>query len=258
MRSCFLSLLILFSCVQQGFPERAVPMGSFPEVHSGLSVLLVSEPGRFFGDSLAWALFTALRGWWTGSMAVCLGIGLQIEVSRLLEAGAKTLSVGFVACCGVRSLSGVLVNMSAAMMLWQSALGYLPFASLLFYFQSHREDRIADLRRSKLETASRLSIREAIECLEYLEEKKQLVPESIASVLGRLSPVIGEIQPLRTVPLSPGVPYRRLTYWKSRTGNGSLVGIAWPPSESAHIPPMGRSAGKMVEGASDNGFPSTG
>ena len=250
-------LLIGFSLLRAtGISQtQGTPWDHFPKFIIGYLLTFALRTGgdTFLGDAAPWQAFlggAALAVDWL-LMAVCLGIGLQIEVQRLLDAGAKTLSVGLSGFITVTFISlGVLWAMERGM---ESAAyiggGLALILSVGIYLQTHREGRIDDLRRTKLDTATRLSIREAIDCFEYLEERSQLSPTTISSVLERMSPVIGEIQPLRTAPLSPGVPYRRLTYWESSRGTGSLVGIAWPPAASAHIHTHGEDCwGTWIEG----------
>jgi len=92
-----------------------------------------------------------------------------------------------------------------------------------------------DLVTARLLSQQRISIREAITYLDFHDRGGTLTDERIELVMTQISPVIGEIQPLRTAPLTPSIEYRRLTYWESQNDRGSLVGIAWPPGSCAHI-----------------------
>ena len=71
-------------------------------------------------------------------------------------------------------------------------------------------------------------------------------------ILEQLYPAIGELQPLRTAELVPPIKYRRLIYWVSSRGKGSLVGVLWAPGAVAHIHSHGHDGfGKVIEGQTE-------
>ncbi|MCZ6792737.1 MAG: hypothetical protein O7J95_03885, partial [Planctomycetota bacterium] len=65
----------------------------------------------------------------------------------------------------------------------------------------------------------------------------------------QLHPALGELQLLRDSRIVAPINYRRLTYWTSKKGKGSLVGILWPSGTQAHIHSHSYDGfGKNIEG----------
>jgi len=115
----------------------------------------------------------------------------------------------------------------------------------LYRFKSSAEEAVFQ----RLDEGAPLSMREAISVLETLDRKDEITSDACTRVLQQLYPAIGELQPLRTTEMVPPIQYRRLIYWKSERGNGSLVGILWAPGAEAHIHTHGfHGLGKTIEG----------
>ncbi|MFT7620977.1 MAG: putative metal-dependent enzyme (double-stranded beta helix superfamily) [Myxococcota bacterium] len=184
-------------------------------------------------------------------LAVCAGIGLQIRVSTLIQVGGKAVAVGAAASTGVAGLSllmlvgfsrgapGVAVALAAA----------ITGASFVVYRLTATGDALYRPVLRRLAAGAPLSMREAGSLLEYYDQSGKLDVAHAEGVLRQLHPAIGELQPLRTAEGFDSINYRRLIYWQSNRGSGSLVGILWPPGAEAHIHSHSHDgAGKTIEG----------
>jgi len=203
-----------------------------------------------FGDATGWESLLVWNGFAVKMLVlgVCAGIGLQIRVSTLIEVGWKAALVGACASLGMAGLSlGMLLGYAREMPAMALALGA---AGLLVSFGLYRFKSSAEAAVfQRLEEGAPLSMREAISVFDALDRRDALDGDICAKVLGQLYPAIGELQPLRTAELVPPIHYRRLIYWKSERGSGSLVGILWAPGAEAHIHTHGfEGLGKTIEG----------
>jgi uncharacterized integral membrane protein (TIGR00698 family) len=184
-------------------------------------------------------------------LAVCAGIGLQIEVATLVEVGWKAVVAGAAASVGMAGLTLLMLLAFAedapGLAVAAGAIA-LAFAYGLYRLgQAVGSERDGLLRR--LASGAPLSMREAADLLAIHDEDEALTPEVAAGILGNLHPAIGELQPLRQSAIVGDINYRRLVYWKSPRGAGSLVGILWTPGTRGHIHSHDyRGVGRRVEG----------
>lgn len=184
-------------------------------------------------------------------LSVCAGIGLQVQVKTLVNTGGKTLVVG---AAGAFTIMGVTLAMLLAFQAERPGLalgvgGTVFLTTLFMYLSSTRGDRRYKPVLQRLEAGSRLSIREAISALSYWDGHGGPQPDKLQKLMESLSPAIGEIQPLRTLPVSESIEYKRMTYWESANGQGSLVGLLWPPGIKGHIHSHGNDCiSKTIEG----------
>lgn len=206
-----------------------------------------------WGDAPQWESFLSLNSLlvkWI-ILGVCAGIGLQVEVKTLVQAGLKTLGAGGVGALSMMALTlGMLHEIHHERVLNAIAMGAgtLVVASAA-YWGLTRGQRRDEMVLARVEAGGRVSIREAITVLDHYDSQGTIPRDLIVKLVGALSPVIGEIQPLRMTPLESPIAYRRLKYWESPSGQGSLFGIAWPPGSSAHIHTHGNDCwSKTVEG----------
>jgi uncharacterized integral membrane protein (TIGR00698 family) len=184
-------------------------------------------------------------------LSVCAGIGLQIHWKTIIELGWKAVVAGGMAALGVAGLSLVMLlgyaNGDSTTSLLVGSAGLL--VSYFMYRMTASGEAAYRPLLKRLKEGAPLSIREAVSLLEYFDERDSLEPATYAAILRQLYPAIGELQPLRTSELVPPIQYRRLIYWESVTGNGSLVGVLWPPGAEAHIHSHGHDGvGKSIEG----------
>lgn len=203
-----------------------------------------------FGDAPGWASLLKANAVAVKILilAVCAGIGLQIRVATIIEVGWKAVVVGACASVGMAGLSlAMLLGFSRDLPLMSLAVGAsgLLLSFGLYRFQSSAETAVF----KRFRDGAPLSMREATSIFEALDNRDQLDTDACAKVLRQLYPAIGELQPLRTAELAAPIQYRRLVYWESERGNGSLVGILWAPGAEAHIHTHGFSGlGKTIEG----------
>ena len=206
-----------------------------------------------FGDHPGWASFLggASVAVQILILAVCAGIGLQIRVVTILELGWKAVVAGGSASLGVAGLSlAMLVGFSRGAPSMSVGIGVVGLlgAFILYWTTASGEAEHRPLLR-RLGEGAPLSMREAVAVLTYFDERDKLEPEQTERILTQLYPAIGELQALRTTELVAPIEYRRLVYWESGRGNGSLVGILWSPGATAHIHSHGYDGvGKTIEG----------
>ena len=206
-----------------------------------------------FGASEEWA---AVLGWNSFIvkiliLMVCVGIGLQIRLKTIVHLGWRAVVSGACASIGVAGLSLAMLyffsNEEMFVAFSVGAVGLL-ISGALFFLGASQSAQDRSLYRT-FERNDPLSIRETILLLDLFERRDLLNQDHIARVLKRTYPAIGELEPLRTTELIPPIQYRRLIYWKSSTGKGSLVGILWAPGAVAHIHSHGYNGlGKAIEG----------
>jgi uncharacterized integral membrane protein (TIGR00698 family) len=206
-----------------------------------------------FGGTEEWASVL----WWDSFavkiliLMVCVGIGLQIRVKTIIKLGWKAVVSGACASIGGAGLSLAMLycfaNEQIALALVVGGAGVL-VAGCVYFLGASEGARERSLLRTFEEKAP-LSIRESSLLLDLFDRRDQLTSDKISRVLKRTYPAIGEIQPLRTTALIPPIQYRRLIYWESTKGSGSLVGILWTPGAVAHIHSHGyHGIGKTIEG----------
>jgi predicted metal-dependent enzyme (double-stranded beta helix superfamily) len=206
-----------------------------------------------FGESEQWGDVI----WWNSFtvkmliLMVCVGIGLQIRVKTIIELGWKAVVTGACASVGVAGLSLAMLyffsNEQGSLAIASGGL-CLVLAAGLYFLGASEGAKARSLIRT-LESSAPLSLRETTALLDLFDRRDELSKENISRVLKRTYPAIGEIQPLRTTALIPPIQYRRLIYWVSSKGSGSLVGILWAPGAVAHIHSHGYNGlGKTIEG----------
>ena len=187
-------------------------------------------------------------------VAVAAGIGLHLELRKLLSAGARALVLGGVASLLMASLALAMVLRVArgaptdAMLIGTLAL----VVTYALYRWSAGGDTQLRLLRARFETGSPLSLAEAMRLLDQLEE--QLLGDAAAfeavlrRVLRQLHPAIGELIPVRESPLPHGEGCRWITYWEGKTG-WALVAVCREPGSFTPIHAHShRLLGKSIEG----------
>jgi len=203
-----------------------------------------------FGDSAQWALVLEGNRFLVKLLilCVCAGVGLQLRFRTIIEVGWKAVVVGAFASVVLAGLTlGMLLCFTYEMHAAAVGVGAVGLALSLAIYKAKSSDEMVVLHR--LKSGSPLSMREAITALETFDRSDDLNQENCGRVLRQLYPAIGELQPLRTTELVPPIQYRRLIYWESERGNGSLVGILWAPGAEAHIHSHGfHGLGKTIEG----------
>lgn len=254
--------LICFSFLRPARREAPAGDATSPSVTANFPMFIL---GYFalFGVRMVGDEMLAPHAAWTATLsaatvsvkvlllAVCAGIGLQIRVATLIQVGGKAVAVGAAASTGVAGLSLLMLvgfsrgepALAVAVAAGATALSFAVYRMTAAGGGLYRPI----LRR--LAEGAPLSMREAGSLLDYYDSTDQLDVDRAEGILQQLHPAIGELQPLRTAAGFDSISYRRLIYWQSDRGNGSLVGILWPPGAEAHIHSHGRDgAGKTIEG----------
>lgn len=206
-----------------------------------------------FRDAPAWSTLLAANDGVVKILVltVCGGIGLQVDLRTIVDTGWKVLATGAAASVSMASvclwmLFGVANGSTATALGGGAAVAFL---ALGFYGfgQLIEPERVQLLRR--FHSGAPLSMREAVGLLDLHDADDALLPEVAERILRQLYPAIGELQPLRDSPIVPPINYRRLTYWVSPRGRGSLVSMLWPPGTQTHIHSHNYvGVGKNIEG----------
>jgi uncharacterized integral membrane protein (TIGR00698 family) len=222
-----------------------------------LALAIVRAVGdRFFGVSPAWARVLAADKFLVDLMmvAVAAGIGLHLELRRLLSAGMRALVLGGVASLLMASLAlGMILRVARGAPNDAILIGTLALvATYALYRWSASGEKQLQLLRARFDQGSPLSLAEAMRVLDQLEE--QLLGDAagfesaLRRVLRQLHPSIGELIPVRRSPLPHGEGCRWITYWEGKTG-WALVAVCREPGSSTPIHAHShRLLGKSIEG----------
>jgi len=184
-------------------------------------------------------------------LAVCAGIGLHLQIRVIIDIGWKAIVAGGAASIAMAGLS-LFMLVAIANDAWPLALlgGALATGGAWAVYRVQRgthPERSALGRRFRAGTP--LSIREAVELLEGHDIRETLTPAIAEQIIVQLSPAIGELQPLREGAVQPPLRYRRVVYWESSRGAGSLLGVLWPPGTETQLHSHNFvGVGKTIEG----------
>jgi uncharacterized integral membrane protein (TIGR00698 family) len=207
---------------------------------------------QYLGDHAAWGHVLAADKLAVDVLlaSVSAGIGLNLELGHLFDAGARALGVGGVAAGFIASLNLAMVTLISRGQAAAAAL--VGSGALLGTFLAHRvvtrgEAQRAQLRR-RFETGAPLSLAESARLLDALEELGALEDVALRKVMSQIHPSIGELIPVRESPLPHGEGCRWVTYWEGKSGWALVALCREPGSETPiHAHPH-RLIGKSIEG----------
>ena len=179
---------------------------------------------------------------------VCASIGLQVHLRTLWDVGWRVAVAAGAAWVTIAGLSLGLLASGVG-----PSLGYVvgALAAMTVAFVAFRRwGATSRSLKARLDEGEPLTLRETVELLTVLDGEGPLDRAMARRLLERVQPAIGEQISLRKSPIQGGINYRRLTYWRGREHEWSLVGILWTPGTTAHIHSHDYSAvGRRIEGA---------
>ena len=206
-----------------------------------------------FAEATPWTTLIQANGHLTKFLivGVCAGIGLQIRVQNAVETGWKAVVAGGSASVLMAGLSLFMLLSFARGGIWQP-LGVGVLVALLGYGLYRVGELIEPCTRRLLHryaSGAPIGLREAVELLDYHDAEETLTPEATERILFQRHPALGELLLLRKSQIVAPINNRRLTYWTSKKGKGSLVGILWPPGTQSDIHSHNYNGfGKNIEG----------
>jgi uncharacterized integral membrane protein (TIGR00698 family) len=211
---------------------------------------------RLFPGSVTWARVLSADKLLVDllMLAVAAGIGLHLEVRRLLSAGARALVLGGVASLLMASLAlSMVVRVARGAPMDAVLIGTLALVItyVLYRWGASGEAQLR-LLRVRFDSGSPLSLAEAMRLLDQLEEQAggdaAAFDATLRRVLRQLHPSIGELIPVRESPLPHGEGCRWITYWEGKTG-WALVAVCREPGSATPIHAHShRLLGKSIEG----------
>ena len=182
-------------------------------------------------------------------VAVCVAIGLQINVKTLVDIGGRVaLAAGAGWATGAALSLGILMALSQGSYVVSLGVGFgaLGVSLALYRRWAPRPTSLV----ARLDQPEPLSVRELVELFELADRDNELGVDVARRAIDRVQPAIGELVPLRRSTIQGGINYRRLTFWRSGRSGSSLVGILWMPGTTGHIHSHDYSAvGRRIEGA---------
>ncbi len=183
-------------------------------------------------------------------VTVAAGIGLHLEIRRLVSVAPRALVVGGLTSVFMASLTlGMIVLASRGEPTIATIVGGLSLAlTFLGYRTGSTREAQADLVRRRFEEGAPLTLTESILLLEHLETGGTVDDVARRRVLTQLHPAIGELIPARQSPLVHGQGCRWVTYWEGKSG-WALVALCREPGSATpiHAHPH-RLIGKAIEG----------
>jgi uncharacterized integral membrane protein (TIGR00698 family) len=208
---------------------------------------------RLVGQTAAWdALLAGDRFMVDLAMVtVTAGIGLHLDVRRLLGSGVRALVVGGGASVWMASLTLAMIAMVAR---GESAsAGLVAAVALAASYAAYRVGTSSEAEtkrlRGRFESGAPMSLGETTRLLDAAEHEGRLDDGLLRRVLVQVHPSIGELIPARESPLHHGEGCRWVTYWEGKSG-WALVAISREPGSATpiHAHPH-RLLGKAIEGA---------
>jgi uncharacterized integral membrane protein (TIGR00698 family) len=255
-------VLVLLALVRRrDLAKPAAPSGVKKSIVEGLPgfllgyiVLAFVRAGgdRALGAASGWAVVVRANEFAVDALMVTVsaGIGLHLEVQRLLAAGVRAIAVGGAAAFWMAGLTLGMIALAAKGSGGASA--FVGLAALLGSGAAYRAATAVDIARRALErrfeSGAPLSLAEAMRLLDALEARGDLSDATLKRLLFQLHPSIGELIPVRESPLPHGEGCRWITYWEGKSG-WALVAVCREPGSATPIHAHShRLLGKSIEG----------
>jgi uncharacterized integral membrane protein (TIGR00698 family) len=255
------TLVVLSLLRRDGHPQRArsglrkTVLDQLPGYLLGYLALAGVRAGgdRLFGDGAAWGGVLGADRFLVDltMVTVTAGIGLHLDVRRLLSSGARALAVGGGASVWMASLTLAMISLVARG--GYAAAALVGSVALVVSYAAYRvgTSGAAETRRlrGRFDSGAPMSLGETTRLLDAAEHEGRLDDVLLRRALEQVHPSIGELIPARESPLHHGEGCRWVTYWEGKSG-WALVAICREPGSSTpiHAHPH-RLLGKAIEGA---------